>query len=260
MKSKFILLLTLCFALSVANEVFAQKTNKFSHEIVIDCEQVKTAKMTSETTISGNVKNIDITFPHKTRINPKKGAVIYFKAPGYNAYKLMIPPGEVESDFVLYMTENPRETARLKPVSTPQVKTEAPKPTPRTQITDTTIPEAEAEKVVSRDTPGQTALEQTIIRWAIDSDPQGARVFWRVLSSIPAQVKNTNETYLMTTPYEETRSFNILGLTYENSRDVQIEIKIVKSGYHTQVKRFNVRQALDQQEISAFFMLVKQDE
>ncbi len=125
---------------------------------------------------------------------------------------------------------------------------------------DTSIPKGEARKHVSRDTPGQTALEKTIIRWAIDSDPQGARVFYRVLSSIPAVVKNTNETYLMTTPYEETRSFNILGLTYENSRDVQIEIKVVKSGYEPQVKRFNVRQALDQQEISSFFMLVPKEE
>ena len=48
------------------------------------------------------------------------------------------------------------------------------------------------------------------------------------------------------TPYEETRAFNILGLTYENSRDVQIEIKVVKTGYEAQVKRFNVRQAIDQ--------------
>ena len=124
---------------------------------------------------------------------------------------------------------------------------------------DTSIPQGEARKSVSRDTPGQTALEQTIIRWAIDSDPQGARVFYRVLSSIPAVVKNTNETYLMTTPYEETRSFNILGLTYENSRDVQIEIKVVKTGYEAQVKRFNVRQAIDQQEISSFFMLVPKE-
>lgn len=124
---------------------------------------------------------------------------------------------------------------------------------------DTSIPKGEARKSVSRDTPGQTALEQTIIRWAIDSDPQGARVFYRVLSSIPAVVKNTNETYLMTTPYEETRAFNILGLTYENSRDVQIEIKVVKNGYEAQVKRFNVRQAIDQQEISSFFMLVPKE-
>lgn len=125
---------------------------------------------------------------------------------------------------------------------------------------DPTIKKGAVNEMVSRDNPGETALEQTIIRWAVDSDPQGARVFYRVISSIPAVVKNTNETYLQTTPYEETRPFNILGLTYENSRDVQIEFKIVKDGYEAQVKRFNVRQAIDQQEISTFFMLVKKEE
>ena len=78
-----------------------------------------------------------------------------------------------------------------------------------------------------------------------------------MISNIPSVVKNTNELYLTTTPYEETRSFNILGLTYENSRDVQIEIKVTKRGYEDQVKRFNVRQAIDQQEISSFFELVE---
>jgi len=113
---------------------------------------------------------------------------------------------------------------------------------------------------VSRDHAGQTDMERAIVRWYFDSDPRGARIFWRVISSVPAEVKNTNETYLMTTPFEETRSFNILGLTYENSRDVQIEIKITKRGYEDQIKRFNVRQALDQQEISGFFELVPKEE
>ncbi len=125
---------------------------------------------------------------------------------------------------------------------------------------DTSIPDGEARNIVSRDNPGQTALERTIIRWFIDSAPKGAQIFYRVISSVPDQVKNTNETYLMTTPYEETRSFNILGLTYENARDVQIEIKVSKSGYYDQVKRFNVRQAIDQQEISSFYNLVKMEE
>ncbi|MBR1687384.1 MAG: hypothetical protein IJ710_02505 [Prevotella sp.] len=125
---------------------------------------------------------------------------------------------------------------------------------------DPTIPQGEARNRVSRDNAGQTDLERTIIRWFFDSDPKGARVFWRVISSIPAEVKNTNETYLGTTPFEETRSFNILGLTYENSRDVQIEVKLRRKGYMDQTKRFNVRQAIDQQEISSFFDLVKEDE
>ena len=125
---------------------------------------------------------------------------------------------------------------------------------------DPTIVAGEADNMVSRDNPGGTALERTIIRWYFDSEPRGARLYWRVVSSIPSIVKNTNELYLGTTPYEETRSFNILGLTYENSRDVQIEIKLSRPGYIDQVKRFNVRQAIDQQEISSFFDLVKKVE
>jgi len=124
--------------------------------------------------------------------------------------------------------------------------------------TDPTIRAGEATNMVTRDNPGGTALERTIIRWYFDSDPRGARIFWRVISSVPDQVKNTNELYLTSTPYEETRSFNILGLTYENSRDVVIEIKVTRTGYMDQVKRYNVRQAIDQQEISGFFELVKQ--
>lgn len=125
---------------------------------------------------------------------------------------------------------------------------------------DPTIMAGESDNMVSKDNPGQTALERTIIRWYFDSDPRGARVFWRVVSSIPQVVKNTNEQYLGTTPFEETRAFNILGLTYENSRDVQIEVKVSRNGYMDQVKRFNVRQAIDQQEISSFFDLVKDEE
>ena len=125
---------------------------------------------------------------------------------------------------------------------------------------DPSIPKGAESEVVTRDNPGETSLERTIIRWNFESSPQGARVFWRVISSIPDQVKNTNENWLGNTPFEETRSFNILGLTYDNSRDVQIEIKVRRPGYIDQTKRFNVRQAIDQQEISAFFDLIKADE
>lgn len=101
-----------------------------------------------------------------------------------------------------------------------------------------------------------TDASEAIVRWFFDSDPRGARIFYRVISSVPQEVKNTNESYLTTTPLEETKSFNIPGLTYDNARNVSIEIKVTKRGYEDQVKRFNVRQALDQQEISSFFELV----
>lgn len=123
---------------------------------------------------------------------------------------------------------------------------------------DPTIPIGAANERVTRDTSGNTALERTIIRWYFDSAPQGARIYWRVISSVPAEVKNTNELWLGSTPFEETRAFNIQGLTYENSRDVQIEIKVKRKGYVDQNKRFNVRQAIDQQEISSFFDMVEE--
>lgn len=131
---------------------------------------------------------------------------------------------------------------------------------PTAYTKDPSIPTGAAKERVTRDTAGKTSLEQTVIRWYFESQPQGARIFWRVISSVPDEVKNTNENWLGNTPFEETRSFNILGLTYENSRDVQIEIKVRRNGYLDQTKRFNVRQAIDQQEISSFFDMIKAED
>ncbi len=136
-----------------------------------------------------------------------------------------------------------------------------PKPNPNEHLkSDPTVTREQSKQRVTRENAGMTSMERTILRWFFDSDPRGARIYYRVISSVPAEVKNTNETYLTTTPLEETRSFNIQGLTYDNSRDVTIEIKVSKRGYEDQVKRFNVRQALDQQEISGFFELVQKDD
>lgn len=105
---------------------------------------------------------------------------------------------------------------------------------------------------------GDTDLEHTIIRWYIVSTPGGADVSWRVVSSTQ-DVKNTNSNYVGTTPYETTESFDIKGLNHENAGNIQIEITCEKAGYITQKKRFNVKQAIDQKEISAKFNLVKED-
>lgn len=117
-------------------------------------------------------------------------------------------------------------------------------------------PKLEQNKQVSGD--GSTALESTVIRWYIDSAPKGADVSVRVISSA-SEVKNTNQNYVGSTPYETTETFDIKGLTYNNSGDVQIEVSCEKAGYITQKKRFNLRQAIDQKEISTKFNLVKED-
>lgn len=114
----------------------------------------------------------------------------------------------------------------------------------------------EAQRQVHGD--GDTALEHTVIRWFIDSSPKGADVTWRVVSSTP-DVKNTNSTYVGTTPYETTETFDIRGLKMENSGNVQIEVTCEKAGYITQRRRFNLRQVIEQKEISSKFNLIKEE-
>lgn len=113
----------------------------------------------------------------------------------------------------------------------------------------------EGNKMVSGD--GNTALENTVIRWFVDSAPKGADVYWRVVSSTP-DVKNTNMNYLGSTPFESTETFDIMGLTYNTAGNVQIEISCEKSGYVRQTRRFNLRQVIDQKEISTKFNLVEE--
>ena len=117
-------------------------------------------------------------------------------------------------------------------------------------------PAQEKNKQVTGD--GSTSLEHTILNWEVTSRPAGADVYWRVISSTP-DVKNTNKNYKSTTPYESTESFDIKGLTYNNSGDVQIEILCEKAGYLPQKKVFNLRSAIDQKSINAHFTLVKDE-
>lgn len=102
----------------------------------------------------------------------------------------------------------------------------------------------------------QSDMLNRSIRFNIDSTPRGARVFWRVISSITNEVSGSNEMWLGNTPIEVNRTFNIPGLTYENSRHIQIEIKVRQNGYIDQTRTFNLRQAIDMQDISAYYDLV----
>lgn len=138
--------------------------------------------------------------------------------------------------------------------SNPKPKVEEQKPQTQVVVVQTQTPAA-----ASTSEEPSIKLEDTIIRWYIISKPQGADVSWRVVSSSPA-VKNTNTNFMGNTPYESTESFDIKGLTYENSGSVQIEVTCEKDGYIPMKKRFNLRQAIDQKEITAKFNLVKEDE
>lgn len=194
-----------------------------------------------------NGQQVAVSTPAIVRVNAKdamKTMIFKFVKNGY----------ESKSMTVSYT----KQQLKYNPIIHCQMKKATPDPS-QTYTDDPTVTRKQASQRVNRNEAGKSDMEKTILRWYFDSDPRGARIFWRVISSVPAEVKNTNETYLTTTPLEETRSFNIQGLTYENSRDVTIEIKVSKKGYEDQVKRFNVRQALDQQEISGFFDLVPKE-
>ena len=115
----------------------------------------------------------------------------------------------------------------------------------------------EETKVVVQDI-NNSSLEQTIVRWDIQSRPQGADIFWRVVSKTP-EVNSTNNNYLMTTPYEATRALDIKGLTHQTASNVRIILRCEKDGYLPQEKEFNVRMVMDQEEISAYFKLVKEE-
>ena len=117
-------------------------------------------------------------------------------------------------------------------------------------------PKQEANKQVKGE--GNTALEHLVVHWNVNSRPQGADVYWRVISQTP-DVKNQNYKYLETTPYEGSETLNIKGLTYNNAGNVQIEIKCEKTGYYSQTKKIDVLSLIDDNDVSYMFKLVKEE-
>lgn len=100
--------------------------------------------------------------------------------------------------------------------------------------------------------------ESSDVHWLFDSDPDGAKIFWKVNSSIPNFVKNTELLYLGKTPFNETKTLNIKGLNSENADLVEIEIEIVKRGYIKQNKTFRGSVLVELKEISWAFDLIEE--
>lgn len=104
----------------------------------------------------------------------------------------------------------------------------------------------------------ETRPEQPTILWDVKSRPQDAEIFWRVDSNTP-EVKSTNNKYLSVTPYEIYKQLNIKGLTPQNAEYANIIIRCEKEGYLPQEKEFDIKTILDNEEISVFFKLVKEE-
>jgi hypothetical protein len=65
---------------------------------------------------------------------------------------------------------------------------------------------------------------------------------------------------LETTPYEGSETLNIKGLTYNNSGLVQIEVKVEKTGYYSQTKKYDVRSLIDENDVSYMFRLIPEEQ
>ena len=142
-------------------------------------------------------------------------------------------------------------------------KKTTPTPQPQQVVTQVVYQQAPQQVEPQQQTISQpakpTAVSETYtIHWDINSRPQGADVFYRLISNTP-EVKNQNFKYLETTPYESTETLKIPGLTRENAGNVQIEVKVEKTGYYTQKKKVSVLSLMDEADVSMMFKLVAEE-
>ncbi len=85
---------------------------------------------------------------------------------------------------------------------------------------------------------------------------KGARVYWRIESQTK-EVNSTIRFLLGNTPYRETRTLYIPGLTKENISDVNVVIEIKKRGYYSVIERFNMSSVMSDKRIGKVFPLYK---
>lgn len=94
------------------------------------------------------------------------------------------------------------------------------------------------------------------IHWKIDTDPQGAAIQYRIVSSTP-EVANTANTYLERSPYEGVKAMNIKGVNHKNIEYVSLSIEVSKPGYYTQKKDISLSAIEQSDEVSIYFSLVR---
>ncbi len=96
-----------------------------------------------------------------------------------------------------------------------------------------------------------------IIHISIDTQNiKGARVYFRIESQTE-EVNSTIRFQMGTTPYRETRSLSIPGLTKANMADVNIVIEVRKKGFYSVVERFNMTSVMADKRIGKVFPLYK---
>lgn len=120
-----------------------------------------------------------------------KNLLFRFEKAGYESKTVIISldKKEIKKSPIIYGKLEKDQQAALRAQEAEQARKDR-----AIRKQDPSIPAGQASARVSRDNAGATSMEKSIIRWYFDSDPRGARVFYRVISNNPAEVKNTNET------------------------------------------------------------------
>ena len=101
-----------------------------------------------------------------------------------------------------------------------------------------------------------TPSDSIMIKWTVQSEPEAAHVFWKVVSSDPS-VSATENKYIGDTPIQDSRFIRINGLTAENAASVFLQLEVSKKGYHTITTNFDCQSLLIEKEISAMFEMVR---
>ena len=95
---------------------------------------------------------------------------------------------------------------------------------------------------------------EIVVRCNIDSEPDEARVFWRIISQ-DKKVLGTDHQYLGKTPFKEEKVFSIAGLSNESAKKVKMELTVRKNGYYDETKVVSLSELLSIMEINGFFEL-----
>ena len=116
----------------------------------------------------------------------------------------------------------------------------------------------EQQNPVSNSQNTVNASDELILQCNIDSEPEDARIFWRIISQNNS-IRSTELQYLGKTPYQDKKAFRIAGLSKETAGNVKLELVIKKNGYYDATKLFSLSELLDIMEINGFFELPKKE-
>lgn len=106
------------------------------------------------------------------------------------------------------------------------------------------------------DSNTSTPPDTIMIKWTMQSEPEGAHVYWKVVST-DAAVPVTDNKFIGDTPIMDSRSMRINGLTAQNAASVQIQVEVSKKGYKTVIRNFDCSSLLTDKEISAMVEMVR---